>query len=329
MSSRDGIQSASLLPVLLALFLYFFTAGCVQVDKGDNSGTAHRNWNVLFIAVDDLRPALGCYGESQVQSPHIDRLAQEGMVFQRAYCQVSVCNPSRSSLLTGLRPDSVKVFNNGVHFRNTVPDVVTLPQHFKNHGYHTQAVGKIYHSSFEPGYHGRSLDDPASWSQPSWFPGPRFYHTDAGIEVARRVYGRRPDCGHGKGGLCIHNRWQPLSEQSITDPSDDRLSAWTEHFVQGLITEAPELPDIQLLDGTVTERALETLRELRDQEKFLLAVGFNKPHTPYVAPRQYWDLYDRSRLRLPSNRQVPKGRPRWPSPAVTITAPTQESPEKD
>lgn len=114
--------------------------------------------NVLFIAIDDLRPALGCYGDAIAISPNIDRLANRGTVFNRAYCQQAVCSPSRLSLLTGRRPDTIRVWDLGTHFREAIPDVVTLPQHFKNHGYHTQSLGKIFHGS------GKPSKDPPSWS---------------------------------------------------------------------------------------------------------------------------------------------------------------------
>ncbi len=117
--------------------------------------------NILFIAVDDLRTELGCYGVPIIQSPNIDALAKRGMVFNRAYCQQAVCSPSRCSLLTGTRPDTTKVYELTTHFRKNLPDIVTLPQLFKNNGYFTQSMGKIYH-------HG--LDDPASWSVPTTFP---------------------------------------------------------------------------------------------------------------------------------------------------------------
>ncbi|MDG1897093.1 MAG: sulfatase [Fuerstiella sp.] len=114
--------------------------------------------NVLFIVIDDLRPALGCYDDSIAITPNIDRLAQRGTLFNRAYCQQAVCSPSRLSLLTGKRPDTIRVWDLATHFRKAVPDAVTLPQHFRNNGYHTQSIGKVFHGS------GKPSKDPPSWS---------------------------------------------------------------------------------------------------------------------------------------------------------------------
>src|SRR4051794_29701548 len=125
--------------------------------------------NVLFIAVDDLRPEMGCYGNAVVKTPNLDRLAARGMVFTHAYCQQAVCSPSRSSLLTGRRPDATRVYDLETHFRVALPDAVTLPQHFKANGYHTSALSKIYHHGFEDG---------RSWSEPHWYPSGQTIDTD-------------------------------------------------------------------------------------------------------------------------------------------------------
>ena len=135
-----------------------FTAGLLPKLETSAQG---KPYNVLFIAIDDLRPLLGCYGYSEMHTPNIDTLAGRGTLFNRAYCQFPVCNPSRASVLTGLRPDTVGVPDNFANFRDTVPEAVTLPQHFKAHGYHTRSVGKITHGP-------NALLDPHSWSAPIW-----------------------------------------------------------------------------------------------------------------------------------------------------------------
>jgi len=135
------------IPILLVGWL-----GCLSAQEQEK-------FNVLFIAIDDLRPALGCYGDPVAQTPHIDRIASRGTLFERAYCQEAVCSPSRQSLITGLRPDTIQVWDLTAHFRKAVPNAVTLPQHFKNHGYHTASIGKILHGG------GKPAKDPPSWSE--------------------------------------------------------------------------------------------------------------------------------------------------------------------
>jgi iduronate 2-sulfatase len=134
--------------------------------------------NVLFIAIDDLRPQLSCYGESQMKTPNIDALAKSGVAFTRAYCQQAVCSPSRTSLLTGRRPDTTKVYDLETHFRKTMPaDVVTLPQVFKNNGYFVQGFGKIFHDGY---------DDAPSWSVPHTPTGAPQYGSPAILEAVRK-----------------------------------------------------------------------------------------------------------------------------------------------
>ncbi len=217
--------------------------------------------NVLFIAIDDLRPELGCYGDDLVKSPNIDRLAASGLLFERAYCQQAVCSPSRTSLLTGLRPDSTHVYDLTTHFRNTVPDVVTLPQHFKNNGYVTAWWGKLFHAN---------LLDPVSWTRQGEEMEPksnwRAYVTEANIEIAANHKGAGP------------------------------------------AFERADVPDNAYPDGKIAEKAIETLREIKDKP-FFLAVGFYKPHLPFTAPKKYWDLYQRSDFKLPARQTPPDNAP--------------------
>ena len=121
---------------------------------------AKAGMNVLFLAIDDLRPALGCYGDPTAVTPHIDRLAGQGTLFTRAYCQQAVCSPSRMSLMTGRRPDTTRVWDLATHFRKALPEVLTLPQCFRRQGYHTRSFGKIYHGGGAP------AKDAPSWSVP-------------------------------------------------------------------------------------------------------------------------------------------------------------------
>ena len=226
--------------------------------------------NVLFIAVDDLRPALGCAGDPHAKTPNIDRLAARGTVFNRAYVQQAVCSPSRSSVLTGRRPDTTRVYDLVTHFRDHIPDAVTLPQHFKANSYVSRGVGKIYH----PGY-----NDEPSWSAP-W-------------EGAKaRNFG--PD------GQKLMAKLRAEAKEKGADVGR----------VRGLSVESPDVADDYLNDGAVAGRGCELLRELKGKP-FFLAVGFAKPHLPFVAPKKYFDLYDPAKLPVSDDSDPPKGAPKF------------------
>ncbi len=231
--------------------------------------------NVLFIAVDDLRRELGCYGATHMRTPNMDRLAGRGMLFERAYCQVAVCNPSRNSLLSGTRPDTTKIFDNQHFLRQNLPDVVTLPQHFKNNGWHTVSLGKIFHhSEREPG------EDPASWSEPAWHKS----------ESARQWFSKETNDEL--------NRLKTL-------PANKRPS-----LIRGPPYEAANETDDSYPDGQTALKAIETLQRLREtQQPFFLAVGFVKPHLTFSCPQKYWDLYPANTIQLPDNYHAPKNAP--------------------
>lgn len=237
--------------------------------------------NVLFIAVDDLRPELGCYGVEAVHSPHLDRLAAEGRLFERAYCQYAICGPSRASLLTGLRPSTLKIDEIDTYFRNTVPDCVTLPQHFRQHGYETLYIGKVFH----PG----QTDDANSWSRRVDLPGKGGYNAGAYmLPESRAIVKRR-------------------REEAVARYGPESLR---EGLGNGPAWEAADLPDSRYLDGRVADGAINALRELKDSDRpFFLGVGFHKPHLPFVAPKKYFDLYDPEKLPLTDVRTPPVGAP--------------------
>lgn len=254
---------------------------------GDLKAAKSQRPNVLFIAIDDLRPELGCYGHGYAKSPGIDRLASQGVLFARAYCQQPLCNPSRTSVMTGMRPESTGVLGNHVYFRGRDPFVATLPQHFRNHGYTSVGIGKLYHGPFVDEAVCSTwdrLDDPLSWSEPAIRFGPRYYFTDQGIAATRRVF-------------------------DASNPKADHDS-WQNSLLFGPMTEAPDVPDNSLYDGKVGDAAVAKLRELNAAGKpFFLGVGFIKPHTPFIAPKKYWDLYDPETIPLAKNPEYPETSP--------------------
>ena len=209
---------------------------------------AHVKRNVLFIAVDDLNHSLGCYGHSIVKSPNIDQLASRGVRFYRAYCQFPVCNPSRTSLLTGLRPDATGVLNNTTPFRSKLPDVTTLPQLFRNHGYFTARIGKIFHGR-------TSTDDPKAW--------------DVTSDPKATKLGQKGQGRNLTGGRVKWCRWLAAEGSDEDQP-----------------------------DGQVAAEAIRLL-EQHHQNPFFLAIGFYKPHDPFIAPKRYFDLYPLEHLKPP------------------------------
>ena len=242
--------------------------------------------NILFIAVDDLRPELGCYGRDYIKSPNIDRLARSGMVFTHAYCQQAVCSPSRSSLMTGTRPDTTKVWDLVTHFRTALPDVVTLGQHFKQQGYFVQGMGKIYHGGY---------DDPLTWSVPWQTPKAIKYALPENRTLDQRQYEGEPD-----GDAKTKSKKKAKTAASASSGPDTRGPAF----------EGADVPDNTLQDGKVAELAVSTLRDLsKKPEPFFLAIGFIKPHLPFVAPKKYWDLYDPAKIQLAPNKFRPKDAP--------------------
>ncbi len=239
--------------------------------------------NVLFIISDDLRPQLGCYGDVIVKTPNLDRFAGRALRFDRAYVQCAVCSPSRNSMLSGLRPNTTGLRGFGTRVREVVPDVITLPQHFKRNGYHSRGFGKIFHI-YDESMLGDE-NDPESWSVPLEWPkvpvwGPEQNELRERLIKEARAAGRQFNHPHD---------WP-------------RAETWDDS----------DVPDDEMQDGETAAMVAEFLRSRKgNDEPFFLAVGFLRPHLPFNAPRKYWNLYDPDTLSLPTFRSLPEGAPKW------------------
>ncbi|WP_309395918.1 sulfatase [Cerasicoccus maritimus] len=244
--------------------------------------------NVIFIAVDDLKPDIGAYGFN-APTPNIDRLAGEGTTFLNAHCQQAVCAPSRASLLTGRSPDYTQVWDLKTKIRDKRPDVVTLPQYFKQNGYETIGVGKIYDY--------RSVDkgqDTVSWSQPfvpTWSlkfspERPSLHYQDPKI----KALAAEAEAKGLKG-------WGPQSKFL------NKNGGWPS-------VECQDVPDNAYDDGAMGDFAAETIRKhAGDAKPFFFAVGFKKPHLPFVAPKKYWDMIKPDMIQLAPFQERAEGSP--------------------
>ncbi|MFP6692212.1 MAG: sulfatase-like hydrolase/transferase, partial [Pirellulales bacterium] len=242
------------IPVILNLLLAVALLLCPAVNAAAN-GT--KKFNVLFIAVDDLANTLGCYGDVVVRTPHIDRLAASGVRFDRAYNQLPLCNPTRASIMTGLRPDRIKVYDLDQHFRVAVPDAVTLSQSFQKSGYFTARVGKIYHYNVPASIGTNGFDDPPSWD------------------------------------LRINPKGRDKTDEALIFNAEPhrKISA-------ALSWLSADGTDEEQTDGMIATEGIRLLEE-HGEKPFFLAVGFFRPHTPYVAPARYFEMYPLDEMRLP------------------------------
>ncbi|NJB85953.1 iduronate 2-sulfatase [Lewinella marina] len=265
---------------LLPLFLFALLFGCQSETATTGSdAAADARPNFLFIAVDDLRPELGAYGSEIAVTPNLDALAGRGLLFNRAYCQQAICGPSRASLMTGTRPETNGVTENYAYFRETSPDILTLPQYLRQHGYETVYSGKIFH--------GRFTDEELSWSRKPTKP-----------EVP---------APNNPGGYALKEN-QELYERNQAEMRE-KYGSNTYGLGLGPAYEMADVPDQAYPDGYHTDQAIATLGDLvgEGQKPFFLGLGFHHPHLNWTTPKKYWDLYDREDIRAAAVADAPEG----------------------
>ena len=241
--------------------------------------------NIILILVDDLKPNLGIYGDDFSKSPNIDQLAREGIRFNLAYANQAVCVASRYNLMLGKRSTSTGLYRFGVNFRTIYPAMETLPQIFKNNGYHTESIGKVYHVG-----HGNT-NDTESWSVP--------HYNDKVIEYLVLESNNRELTREE----ALFENYNLYAEEKIDIKTLPRGAAW----------ESPDVLDDAYADGRVARQAINRLRLLSENQTqpFFLAVGFVRPHLPFSAPKKYWDLYDKDQIPLPKFESPPEGAPKF------------------
>ena len=280
-------------------YIFLLSAAlCIALYSFQMPKTETQKPNILFIALDDLKPLLNCYGAKQMHTPNIDRLAQMGTVFMNNYCQQAVCGPTRASLLTGQRPDFTRIWDLKTQIRDMNPDIVTLPQYFKQNGYTTGGIGKVFDQrSVDKGYETRSWTLPYTTyfkSKPNEYanglpPTDDYYQAPETLQLIERI----------------------KNAAKANGLSGDKLDAYMK-LNRGPAYESADVPDDAYNDGVIARKAVETIGELaKTKQPFFYAVGFSKPHLPFCAPKKYWDMYDRSKISIAEFQQLTKGTPQF------------------
>jgi len=283
--SKKIIWNATMLAVNAPIIMY--AGSSAKQEKVKNT-----KMNILFIAVDDLKPVLGCYGDTLIKTPNIDRLAKRSTVFLANYCQQAVSGPTRASLMTGRRPDYTKVWDLKTRMRDINPDILSMPQYLAEQGYQSLGIGKIYDVRCVDKY-----QDKPSWSIPYYKVEDQYYYKNI-----------RP----------LSNYQNPETREKILKYRNDALKKglsqsdandYASQHVQPSV-ECLDLPDNAYQDGALLVKAKEILKVLsNDKKPFFFAVGFIKPHLPFVAPKKYWDLYKRDEMPLAPFQKHAKNSP--------------------
>ena len=270
-----------------------FSVSCFG--KTDNK--APEKPNILFIAIDDLKPILGCYGDPIIKTPNIDRIAKNGTIFLQNYVQQAVSGPTRASIMTGMRPDYTKVWDLKTRMRDMNPDILSLPQYLITQGYSTQGIGKVYDSRCVD----KKMDEP-SWSVP-------YYNY---FKTQEKYYSKQT-------GMPVLGAYQLPQTKELAEKfrkegiskgiAENEIEAYVSKNVKPSV-ECADVPDNAYNDGANVLRAVEILKNLKsDTKPFFFAVGFSKPHLPFVAPKKYWDLYKRDQMPVAKFQEKSKNGP--------------------
>ncbi|SNR78014.1 Arylsulfatase A [Lutibacter agarilyticus] len=274
------------------LLLSMLILGSCKTKEESVKLTNSKPKNILFIAVDDLKPLLNVYGENQMHTPNIDRLAKMGTIFTNAHVQQAVCGPSRASVMTGMYPDNTKVWDLDTNFRESAPELMSMPEYLITQGYETSATGKIYHdNSTSSGHDAKSWSIPHS--NPNYFDkkyGPPAYGTYQNPNTKRLIKIYEEEAKE-KG---FNNKQQRKYVDKRIRPSTECVDVSDEAYRSGLFP----IEGVRKMD-----KMLET------GKPFFLGIGFRKPHLAFVAPKKYWDLYKREDIKLSEPQKLSKGTP--------------------
>tara|TARA_R110002049_G_scaffold18043_2_gene69412 strand:+ start:913 stop:2484 length:1572 start_codon:yes stop_codon:yes gene_type:complete len=279
--------------LVIALSFALFTCKAQQNKPSEDVSADSNQKNILFIAVDDLKPLLSNYGHQEMITPNFDRLAKMGMTFTNAHVQYAVCGPSRASVMTGTYPDRTKVWDLHTDFRESAPDLISMPEYLISQGYETTGIGKIYHKgSSAPGHDGKSWSIPHSQ--------PKNYDQEYGDPAFE--YYQNPETKKQMELLVKEAEAKGIKKQNkIRNYVFERSKPSTENA---------NVSDEAYQDGIYTQEAMKKLNKLiKIGKPWFLAVGYQKPHLPFVAPKKYWDLYDRSKIKLAEFQQLAEGTP--------------------
>ncbi|MFT5300048.1 MAG: iduronate 2-sulfatase [Mariniblastus sp.] len=251
-------------------------------ENNNSASSIKERPNVLLILVDDLKPALGCYGDAHAITPNLDQFARRGMRFDLAYCNQAVCAPSRFTLMLGSHSTSTALYGLGSPLRDLVPDAVTLPQYFAKHGYRTESLGKVFHIG-----HG-NMGDPQSFQV-------EHFHEKV-IEYL--------DPASTDGGKLTRE------EALFTNQKLGQIRS----LPRGAAFESPQVPDESYADGRVANETIKRLQAAKQRRSengtpFFITAGFARPHLPFSAPKKYWDMHDPKKLPMPKYESVPVDSP--------------------